>query len=287
MKKISRIFKSKSRHLFAALVFISLGLIFMGLSASRFTGPLHGAAETVVAPMARGINRLGTALMDASAGFQDVRKLSRENEELKEEIAEMTETINRLSQCEEELTRLEELYRLDKQYPEYTKVAAQVIAKDPGPWYSTFLIDKGTNDGLAKDMNVIANGGLVGIITDVGKTWASVQAIIDDRSNISAMVTGASGTMVVSGNLLSMEKGTIAFSELRDPEGVVVEGASVVTSNISTKYLTGLLIGHVAAVEDSSNHLTRYGTIVPVADFRNLREVLVLLDLKQTKENSE
>jgi rod shape-determining protein MreC len=238
-------------------------------------------------PLERGVNKAGSALVYLASGFKDVQDLNEENENLRKEIAELTETNNRLSQQLSELERLEELYKLDSQYSEYNKVAANVIAKDPGAWYSTFVIDKGTDDGISVDMNVIAGGGLVGIVTETGKSWAVVQSIIDDRSNISAMIASTSDTMVVSGNLLTMEQGTIDFSELRDPDNVVGEGTTVVTSNISTKYLTGLLVGYVSRVEESSNRLTKKGTIIPAADFMHLREVLVITNLKQTKGDSE
>ena len=58
------------------------------------------------------------------------------------------------------------------------------------------------------------------------------------------------------------------------------------TSNISSKFLTGILIGYVSDVVQDTNNLTKSGTIVPVANFKNLREVLVITELKQTKENS-
>ena len=135
-------------------------------------------------------------------------------------------------------------------------------------------------------MNVIANGGLIGIVTEVGENWASVESIIDDESNISAMVASTSDTCIVSGNLTRMSSGKIDFSELRDDGNVVTEGTKIVTSSISTKFLTGLLIGYVSEVGDDSNHLTRSGTIIPAADFKNIREVLVIRELKQTKENS-
>jgi rod shape-determining protein MreC len=83
-----------------------------------------------------------------------------------------------------------------------------------------------------------------------------------------------------------MSNGRIDFSELRDRGDVVAEGTSIVTSSISTQYLTGILIGYVAEVAEDSNHLTKYGTIIPAADFKNIREVLVIQELKQTKENS-
>ena len=82
----------------------------------------------------------------------------------------------------------EDVYkRQDQSYSEYEKVAAQVISKDPGNWYDTFVINKGSNDGIQKDMNVIADGGLVGLVEEVSSNSATVRSIIDDSSSVSAM----------------------------------------------------------------------------------------------------
>ena len=73
-----------------------------------------------------------------------------------------------------------ELYQIDRKYSDYPKIAADVISKDPGNWYSTFVVNRGTADGIAVDMNVLGQGGLVGIVTAVGEHWAEVRSIIDD-----------------------------------------------------------------------------------------------------------
>ena len=69
--------------------------------------------------------------------------------------------------------RLQELYKLDQNYADYEKTAAHVIGSDSNNWFSTFTIDKGSNDGIEVDMNVMAGSGLVGIVVDVGPTWAN------------------------------------------------------------------------------------------------------------------
>ena len=71
---------------------------------------------------------------------------------------------------------------MDAKYPSYPKVAASVIAKDSGNWFSTFTIDKGKKDGVDVGMNVLAGSGLVGIVTDAGDNFAKVRCIIDDAS---------------------------------------------------------------------------------------------------------
>ena len=154
-------------------------------------------------------------------------------------------------------------------------------------WFSTFTIDKGKKQGIAKGMNVIAGKGLVGIVTDVGPNYAKVRSIIDDSSNVSAMVLTTKDNFNVSGSLMSMNKSKVLpFTELRDEKNKVKQGDPVVTSYVSDKYLQGILIGYIYNVEDNANNLTKSGSITPVVDFQHLQEVWVITTLKNTGDFS-
>ena len=197
----------------------------------------------------------------------------------------MVENI-RLQQDRYELTNLRELYDLDAQYDEYDKVGARIIAKDSGNWFHSFVIDKGAEDGLAIDMNVMAGSGLVGRITDVGPNWSKVMSVIADNSNTSGMVLSTSDNLIVSGNLELYAEGVIEFEKLVDSADRVVEGDKIVTSNVSDKYLPGILIGYISSINVDSNNLTKSGLITPAVDFEHLEEVLVITQLKQTVGDS-
>ncbi len=134
------------------------------------------------------------------------------------------------------------------------------------------------------DMNVMAGSGLVGRIVDTGPNWSKVKAIIADDSNVSAMVLSSSDNMIVNGDLRLYASGVISFEQLKDSDDVVVEGDKVVTSNISDKYLPGILIGYINTINTDSNNLTKSGYITPAVDFEHLEEVLVILELKQMVE---
>ena len=201
---------------------------------------------------------------------------------MKEEIAVLTEENTLLQQDKYELNNLRELYELDRQYSEYNKVGARVIGRDSGNWYSSFLIDKGEEDGFAVDMNVIAGGGLVGRITSVGPNWSRVTAIISDNHNVSGMTLSTEDNLMVSGDLKRMAEGYITFSQLVDSQDRVKEWDKVVTSNISDKYLPNILIGYIGSIEKDANNLTKSGLLVPAVDFEHLGEVLVITDRKQS-----
>ena len=111
-----------------------------------------------------------------------------------------------------------------------------------------------------------------------------MKSIIADDSNVSAMVLSSSDNMVVSGNLKLYASGVIEFGQLVDSADVVVEGDKVVTSNISDKFLPGILIGYINTINQDSNNLTKSGYLTPAVDFEHLEEVLVIMEQKQVVE---
>ncbi len=146
----------------------------------------------------------------------DLQQINEENQSLKEQVAELTLENNMLMQERYELQELRDLYNLDSDYSDLNKIAANVIGKDTGNWFNMFIIDKGSSDGIKVDMNVIAGGGLVGIVTKTGPDWAQVRSIIDDMSNVSAMILKNSDLCYVRGDLEMMSEGTLQLNQLRD-----------------------------------------------------------------------
>ena len=194
---------------------------------------------------------------------------------------------NMLMQERYELQELRDLYNLDSDYSDLNKIAANVIGKDTGNWFNMFIIDKGSSDGIKVDMNVIAGGGLVGIVTKTGPDWAQVRSIIDDMSNVSAMILKNSDLCYVRGDLEMMSEGTLQLNQLRDQNDEVESGDKVVTSYASAKYHKGILIGYVNELAVDSNNLTKSGSITPAVDFEHLSTVLVITDLKQQVDESQ
>ena len=283
MKKNSR-HTLKTKHLITMMTILCIGLIVLSLSSRFSFAPVRNTLGYVVVPFQNGINQVGTWLNDQKNGFQNMKSLAEENEKLKEQVDELKAKNSNLVQDQEEAERLRALYNLDQEYSEYEKIGAHVIGKDTGNWYNTFTINRGSADGVEKDMNVIADGGLVGIVTGTGTHWATVRSIIDDSSNVSASVTSISQNCMVTGDLEMMDDGKIRFIQLTDKENQAQEGDKVVTSSVSNKFLKGILIGYIGDIQNDSNNLTKNGTIIPAVDFSDLQEVLVIKQLKQQKD---
>lgn len=281
VKKKGEKFTIPSKYLLFALTCLCTILMVVTISTDALNKPLNTVVGYIVVPFQQGIGNVGGWISDRSDELAQVKDLLQENASLKEQVDELTVENTLLQQEKAELLRLRELYKIDNEYDSYTKVGAKIISRDPGNWYSTFVIDKGTDDGLALDMNVIADGGLVGRITAIGPNWAQVTSIISDNANVSAKTLVSSDTMIVSGDLEAMKEGVIRFSQLVDSQNNVGEGDKVVTSHISDKYLPNIMIGYVYSIESDPNNLTKSGYISPAVDFEHLEEVLVILETKE------
>jgi rod shape-determining protein MreC len=279
MKK--RKFSIQSKHLIIIMTIFCIGLITLTALSSFSFSPIKNRVEYVISPFQNGINTVGTWFTSQTAALNDAKQLTVDNMELTQKIDELMAENNVLLQEKDELDRLRKLYDLDKSYSEYEKVAAQIISKDPGNWYNSFTINRGRVDGIEVDHNVLAIGGLVGIVTDVGENTATVRSIIDDASNVSAMSAATSTHCIVTGNLLLMDEGKLNFIQMTDEDDNVQAGERIVTSDISDKFLKGILIGHISDIEYDHNNLTKTGTIIPAVDFEHLNEVLVITELKQ------
>lgn len=267
------------------LLLLLTGLCVVLMAVTFFTdyspATLNRLAGYIIIPFQEGVSRVGTWISVRVDELGELRVVLQENQELKQQIADLTVENTQLQQDKYELNNLRELYQLDEQYSGYDKVGARIIARDSGNWFHAFTINKGINDGLDIDMNVIAGGGLVGRIVDIGPNWAKVNAVINDDSNVSGMVLASSDILMVTGSLELMEQGVIGFEQLIDSREQVEIGDKVVTSNISDKYLPSILIGYISEINQDSNNITKSGTITPAVDFEHLEEVLVILETKQ------
>ena len=218
MKK-SRSYRNKKKHLSSKYLLLILSgvciiAIFVSLVFNISGGPLNTVAGYVFVPMQKGINSAGSWISSKANDFKTLGEVLQENKDLQKQVDDLTVELNTTKLEQYELDNYRELLDLDKQYADYDKVAANVIAMDGTNWFSTFTIDKGKKQGIAKGMNVIAGKGLVGIVTDVGPNYAKVRSIIDDSSNVSAMVLTTKDNFNVSGSLMSMNQNKVLpFSE--------------------------------------------------------------------------
>lgn len=269
----------RSKYVLIALTVICVLLIGLTSIHDEWLTPLRTGVGYFLIPVQSGVNKVGSAIYDEIVDYTKLKDALEDNKEMKDIITQLTEENTRLQAEEFELKRLRQLYELDQEYGQYNKVGARVIANDSSNWFQVFRIDKGSKDGIAVDMNVVAGGGLVGIVTDVGANYATVRSIIDDSSRVSAMAIQSGDGCIVGGDLTLFKEGRLRITNvLKDSD--LKDGDKIVTSNTSSVFVPGILVGYAAEITNDTNNVTKSGYLIPAAEFDSLQEVLVITDLK-------
>lgn len=278
--------KKSSIHPKYIYIFLSIACAVLVVVSFRFASQFTGVKTVLgdfISPMQGGINKVGRYISDKMDLLTSKEKLLEENKQLKERIDALKYDNKILASENSNLDNFRELYELDKQYPDYPKVAATIIGRDGNNWFNLFTIDKGKDDGVDVDMNVIAGNGLVGIVSEAGRHYAKVRSIIDDKSNVSAMFEKTGETCIVKGNMQSIYKGFIDITMINN-NAEAQDGDSVVTSRISEKFLPGLLVGYISNIKEETDGLSKSAQLTPAASFDNLESVLIITTLKDSSE---
>lgn len=156
-----------SKYLLFILTIFCVVMTVVTFETDLLVTPFNTVAGFVVVPFQEGISEAGTWLSDRSDELGQIRDVLAENKELKQQIDELTVENTLLQQDKYELNNLRELFELNDEYSQYEKTGAVIIARDAGNWFHSFVINKGTDDGLQLDNNVIADGGLVEAVSSI------------------------------------------------------------------------------------------------------------------------
>lgn len=173
-----------SKYIYLFLAVVCFILLFFSVVFENHFSPLKAITSAIITPMQTGINEVGTSIYNKVTNNKEKEALLEENKDLQGKLDEYMAEIKKYEQESYELTRLQGLLELKEEYADYETVGARVIATDSTNWFYTFIINKGTDDGIQVGCNVLAGNGLAGIVTEAGKNYAKVRSIIDDNSNV-------------------------------------------------------------------------------------------------------
>ncbi len=280
MKKFNRKKDISPKYLLLFLSALCIMLIVMSTVRPDMMRPIKSITGHFITPMQRGVNRIGKWVEDKTKVFGDIEELRAENEELKKEVIRYQSEIERNESELSELSELRDLYDLSLLYPDYNMTAARVFSSNSSEWFSEFYINKGLNDGIYEDCNVLSDKGLLGIVTESYDNYAKVRAIIDDNSSIIAEIGGNNVLCTLDGSLSTIDDGYIIISDI-DKDADIEEGDRVVTSNVSDRYFFGITIGYITDITMDTNNLTKSAHLIPASDFSDIDDVMVITDRKK------
>ncbi len=226
---------------------------------------------TALAPVVRMGDSMLSSVKGAGASYIDVRHAREENIELREKVDQLTAERNNALERAAELDLLRTQLALPTR-AQYRELAANVISRDASLWFRRLTIDRGTLNGVKRDMPVITAGGIVGRIISVGPNFAMVQVITDKHAGVGAMLQ-ASRAM---GEIRGLDNDRSELKNISTSERVEV-GESVVTTGLDRIYPKGLLVGTVESIEADPNAPWHKIVVKPAAPVDRVEHVLVLL----------
>jgi rod shape-determining protein MreC len=223
-------------------------------------------------PIADAANTVFSSVSNLVASYTDLRGAREENLELRKEIDDLTERLDAASEKAIELDQLRAQLGLPRP-PEYRTVAANVISRDVSQWFKRLTIDRGSLDGISKNMPVATATGIVGRIISVGPNYSQVQVITDINAGVGVMLQNSRtpGELKGTGNSFRCELRNVPATE------TVPTGESIVTTGLDRIYPKGLKVGTVERVEANPNAPWHTIIVAPSAPVDRVEHVLVLL----------
>ncbi len=276
--------RARSRRLLVVtLVSISLVTITVDYRQGD-TGPLASAGNTALAlisPLQEVVSKVTHPIGNFFSTLVRLPSIRRENSELKDRISTLEEQVNTTTADQNRLRQLEALLGLQESIgPKVQTTAAQVISSGVSNFEWTISIDKGTAQGIAVDMPVVAPAGLVGHVVKVSANASVVQLIIDPDSAVAGRldVTGKTGLLTGAGEQ-DMRMGLVDTTTDVGPDERVVTAGYRIPGVATSLYPPNVLIGTVSRVVPDSSALEKFITVRPAVDFSTLDLVLVVLSV--------
>lgn len=231
-----------------------------------FVTPLQSAVSGV----SNGVSDFFSWLTGGNSMRSELADLQAENAELRQQLVDYDE----MKQTNEWYS---EILGLHEENPEYTFASGRVISRDPADYYGNFTISAGKNAGISVNDPVVAtDGSLVGVVEEVGLTYAKVRTILDPATKVSCQISRTADTAYTAGSSLELAReNTIRMTTLERSSAASVSDY-VVTSGIGGVYPGGLLIGKVTRIQNATDGMTLNGEVELFADIFDLKQVMVI-----------
>lgn len=257
------------------IVLLSVAVVFFILYGLGILKPVVGGVKYVLNPVERFFNSTGETVSGWFSFVGDISEMDEENTEMRQEIDQLRSENAKLKEIVHENELLRQEIGFQHEFS-YDTTPAAVVSRSTDPALKVIQVNVGANQGISVDMPVIVGEGLlVGRISEVFPSSATILLMIDKQSSVNAVVQDTRASGIIHG-----EHGLDLQMELIPQNEDVQSGQSVVTSGLAGIYPSGLMIGTVAEVQESENALFKEARLNPAADFDHLEIVFVVTGAK-------
>lgn len=263
-----------------AVTIVLLSVAFCGMIIYSLQSDANGissSVSTVVNPLQKIVYNINSRVKETVDFFLNFSEVKLENEQLKQKNAELANELIEYESLKDEVERLREALNFTESRSNYNYVGVNIIGYSGSSLSDGYIIDKGSNDGIAKNMVVVSYKGLVGKVTKVSSNFAVVQSILNENIAVAVMDQQTrDATGVLQG--LSDKKDTNMTVVYNLPiDSDVKEGDIIITSGLGKIYPKEIPVGTVVSVQEDNVKVMKSAVVEPFVNFNKLEELFVVI----------
>ena len=262
-----------------ALIFVFISVfccVFFAARGKFNTSATDSGAMMIVAPFQRAFSWVGSQLTFITDTVREISNLHEQNKLLREEVRILRAQNLTASEYASENQRLRNLLGYKQTAIQFDLVAASVIGRESASWSSVIVINRGTLDGVANNMAVVTEMGLVGHVMEAGVNSSKVQLLIDPRSSVGTLIQRPESRVagIVEGDIKNPSHPRMV--NIPKDSDVQVDDM-IVTSGFGGVYPKGLVVGKIVEIRNEEGGLLKYGVIDTSVNFEKLEDVAVIV----------
>jgi len=276
-------FSKKMVMIIGVIVLIAVNIILLSVFNRRYISYYKPGriAISLIAPFQKASTSSIRFIRDVWRHYFIMVNVVKENDNYQKALNKAFEDNIQLKELKLSNSRLRNLLNFEKTITDRV-LSAEVIGKDPSPWFKTVLIDKGKNDGVETGMAVVVPKGIAGQVTDVSANYSKVLLIIDHNSAVDALAQNDRARGIIKGGMA----GQCLFKYVLRKHDIEI-GDIVISSGLDGVFPKGLAVGYVSAVFKPKSGIFQEVTVTPYVDFEKLEEVLIVLNPKKKQFEPE
>lgn len=275
----SRKDRNQSQNKTAAIIFILVFVLCSVFIVAKTNVQVPAAGKTAMAflsPFQKSFSWLGGGVSDLKDSVEEVQNMKEELDELREEVKTLRSQNLNASEAISENKRLRALLNYKESATQFDLVAASIIGRESATWSSVVLINRGTLDGVADNMAVVTEMGLVGHIIEAGLNTSKVQLILDPRSSVGTLIQRPESR--VAGIVMGDVNNPHAPKMVNIPKDADVKvDDMIVTSGFGGVYPKGIVVGKVKEIHNDEGGLLKHGIVATTVNFEKLEDVAVVV----------